>query len=90
MPKAQSDSVLAKKLSTFLPLSKDELTCLADLQRHRVKVLRGQQLTQEGQTGHKAFVLQEGWACSFKTLPDGGRQIIIPRSSIRILRRFHV
>jgi CRP-like cAMP-binding protein len=22
------------------------------------------------------FVLQQGWACSFKTLPDGGRQII--------------
>ena len=37
---------------------------------------RGQQLTREGQTDHKAFVLQEGWACSFKTLQDGGRQII--------------
>jgi CRP-like cAMP-binding protein len=37
---------------------------------------RGQQLTQEGQTGHKAFVLQAGWACSYKLLPDGGRQII--------------
>jgi len=76
MPNAQSDSVLAKKLSTFLRLSKDELNCLADMQRHRVKVPRGQQLTREGQTGHKVFVLQEGWACSFKTLPDGGRQII--------------
>ena len=76
MPNALSDSVLAKKLSTFLRLSKDELNCLADMQRHRVKVPRGQQLTREGQTEHRAFVLQEGWACSFETLPDGGRQII--------------
>jgi CRP-like cAMP-binding protein len=76
MPNVQSDSVLAKKLSTFLRLSKDELKCLADLQRNPLNVRRGQQLTREGQTGHKAFVLQDGWACSFKTLPDGGRQII--------------
>ena len=76
MPNTQFDSVLAKKLSKFLPLSDDELTCLAGLQKHRVNVHRGQQLTREGQTDHKAFVLQEGWACSFKTLQDGGRQII--------------
>lgn len=37
---------------------------------------RGKQLTQEGQTGHKAFIVQTGWACSYKDLPNGGRQII--------------
>ena len=67
MANAQFDSVLAKKLNTFVALSRDELKCLADLQSNPVKVKRGQQLTQEGQTGHKAFVLQAGWACSFKT-----------------------
>jgi hypothetical protein len=76
MSSTQFDSVLAKKLNTFVALSNAELKCLADLQVHRVKVPRGQQLTREGQSGHKAFVLQAGWACSFKTLPDGGRQII--------------
>jgi CRP-like cAMP-binding protein len=76
MPNAQSDSVLVKKLNAFLALSKDELTCLAGLQGRPLNVRRGQQLTREGQTEHKAFVLQEGWACSFKTLPNGGRQII--------------
>jgi CRP-like cAMP-binding protein len=76
MPNAKSDSVLAKKLSTFLTLSKDELKCLADLQGIPLNVRRGQQLTREGQTEHKAFVLQTGWACSFKTLVDGARQII--------------
>jgi len=76
MPNAPSDSVLAKKLNAFLSLSQDELQCLAGLQGRPLNLRRGQQLTREGQTEHKAFVLQEGWACSFKTLPDGGRQII--------------
>jgi len=76
MPNVQSDSVLAKKLNAFLTLSQDELKCLADLQGHPLNVRRGEQLTREGQTEHKAFVLQTGWACSFKTLPDGARQII--------------
>src|SRR5688572_12947547 len=76
MPDVQFDSVLARKLNTFVALSPDELTCLADLQSNPLKVRRGRQLTQEGQTGHKAFVLQAGWACSYKMLPDGARQII--------------
>jgi len=41
-----------------------------------LKVRRGKQLTLEGQTEHKAFVLHSGWACSYKLLPNGGRQII--------------
>ena len=76
MPDTQFDSVLAKKLSTFVALSRDELKCLAGLQANPIKMKRGRQLTQEGQTGHKAFVLLSGWACSYKLLPDGGRQII--------------
>jgi CRP-like cAMP-binding protein len=76
MPDARLDSVLAKKLNTFVTLSRAELRCLADLQSNPVKMKRGQQLTHEGQTGHKAFVLQVGWACSYKVLPNGGRQII--------------
>src|SRR5262245_24628753 len=46
------------------------------MQVNPLKVRRDKQLTLEGQTGHKAFVLHEGWACSYKLLPDGGRQII--------------
>jgi CRP-like cAMP-binding protein len=76
MASMQFDSVLAKKLNTFVRLSAAELKCLADLHASPIKVKRGKQLTQEGQTGHKAFILQGGWACSYKVLPDGGRQII--------------
>lgn len=70
------ESVLARKLNAFVLLSAEELTCLADIQSNRLKVKRGTQLTQEGQSGHRAYVLQEGWACSYKDLASGTRQII--------------
>ena len=76
MVTTQFDSILARKLNTFLPLSRDELECLAEMQSKPLKVKRGKQLTQEGQAGHKAFILQAGWACSYKELPNGDRQII--------------
>ena len=76
MAKLQPDSALAKKLNAFLPLSPDELKCLADIQSAPLTVKRGMPLVHEGQTGHKVFVLQAGWGCSYKLLPNGGRQII--------------
>jgi CRP-like cAMP-binding protein len=76
MAVARLDNVLAEKLNRFVALSRQELKCLAEMQANPVTVKRGRQLTQEGQTGHKAFVLQAGWACSYKLLSDGARQII--------------
>jgi CRP-like cAMP-binding protein len=70
------ENVLARKLNAFLPLSPDEVKCLSELQFPLENVKRGKQLVQEGQTGHKVFVLQAGWACSYKDLQSGGRQII--------------
>jgi CRP-like cAMP-binding protein len=67
---------LAKKLNAFLPLTRNELKALTEMQSATVTVKRGKQLTHEGQTGHKAFVLQAGWACSYKELRNGNRQII--------------
>jgi CRP-like cAMP-binding protein len=75
MRNAQS-SVLANKLNAFLPLASDELNALAEIQSTPLAVKRGTQLTHQGQTGHKVFVLHAGWTCSFKDLPNGGRQII--------------
>lgn len=76
MANTQFDSILAMKLNTFIPLAPKELKALAEIQSAPVTVKRGRQLTQEGQTGHKAYVLQAGWACSYKDLPNGSRQII--------------
>lgn len=74
--KARPNGPLERKLSVFVQLSSAELSCLADLQSAPVRVKRGKELVHEGQTGQKAYILQSGWACSFKMLPDGGRQII--------------
>ena len=76
MPSGRFGSVLAMKLNTFVALSAAELACIAGMQTNPVKLRRGRQLTHEGDTGHKAFVLQQGWACSFKLLANGSRQII--------------
>jgi CRP-like cAMP-binding protein len=76
MANAHFDSVLARKLNAFLPLSLQEANCLDELQSPPCKVKRGKQLVREGETAHRVFVLQTGWACSYKDLPSGGRQII--------------
>jgi CRP-like cAMP-binding protein len=73
---AYDNTLLAKKLNTFVQLSERELRCLAELQSAPAHVTRGKELVHEGQTGQMAHILQAGWACSFKLLPDGGRQII--------------
>ena len=74
--KAHEIGRLERKLNSFVQLTSAELSCLADLQSAPIRVERGKELVHEGQTGHKAYILQAGWACSFKLLPDGGRQII--------------
>jgi len=76
MDNPQLGSILAKKLNIFTPLAPNELEWLKKIQAARLTVKRGQELTHEGQTGHKAFILQSGWACSYKDLPNGNRQII--------------
>ena len=70
------ESILTRKLNAFVPLSSQETSCLEDLQIPSYNVKRGKQLVHEGQTGQKVFILQAGWACSYKDLPSGGRQII--------------
>ena len=67
---------LVKKLQSFMQLSELELEYLAEVQVKSIAVQSGKEISYEGQTNHVAYVIQTGWACSFKSLPDGGRQII--------------
>ncbi|QNT70887.1 Crp/Fnr family transcriptional regulator [Defluviicoccus vanus] len=73
---AQVETVLAKKLNTFVRLSPDEMACLASLQSRRRSVSALTEIVYEGQTDHRAWILQEGWANCYKLVPNGGRQII--------------
>ncbi|MFO7758393.1 MAG: Crp/Fnr family transcriptional regulator [Roseovarius sp.] len=70
------DSPLTRKLSAFVALSEVDLDTLAVFHRRRHTFPTGHEVIHEGQSNASAFVLAEGWACSYKLLPDGGRQIV--------------
>jgi CRP-like cAMP-binding protein len=75
-PMAAGASALVQKLSRFLPLKPDELASLAELEARRRPIPAHTEIVYERQEGHHAFILQEGWACAYKLLPDGGRRVI--------------
>ena len=74
------DSALVRKLTRYLPLGTAELAVIARLEERRRFVAAGTDLVRERQAGHHAYILESGWACSYKLLPDGGRQVIDFRS----------
>jgi len=67
---------LARKLTQFIELSADELGCLDRLQAHNRTFGRRANLRSEGEGGQQCFILRDGWACCFKLLQNGRRQII--------------
>ncbi len=73
---AIQDSPLARKLRAFVALSDTDLTVLSDLYRRRRTFAAGQDMILEGQPDRAAYILAEGWVCSYKLLPDGGRQVV--------------
>jgi CRP-like cAMP-binding protein len=75
-PMTAGPSALARKLNRFLPLKADELASLTGLEARRRSIAAHTEIVHERQEGHHAFILQEGWACAYKLLPDGGRQVI--------------
>ena len=69
-------SPLTRKLSAFVALSGDDLDILERFHRRRRSFLAGHEMLFEGQKNQSAFILAQGWACSYKMLPDGSRQIV--------------
>lgn len=74
MPHAEN--ALVRKLSNFIRLSPEELACLSEIQSKPSNIESKTELVHEGQTGHRAYILQSGWAYAYKLLPDGGKQVI--------------
>jgi CRP-like cAMP-binding protein len=70
------NSPLTRKLLAFVALSDVDLETLARFHRRRRTFLPGHEMIHEGQTNASAFILAEGWALSYKVLPDGERQIV--------------
>lgn len=73
---AIQDSPFARKLSAFVRLSENDLSVMSDLYRRRRKFSVGSDMIHKGQLDQSAFVLASGWACSYKILPSGTRQIV--------------
>lgn len=69
-------SPLARKLTAFVTLSDTDLSTLARFDRRRKTFQSGHEMIHEGQAKASAFILSTGWACSYKILPDGERQIV--------------
>ena len=69
-------SSLTRKLSAFVALSGTDLETLARYHLRRRTFQAGHEMIHEGQKNQSAFILAEGWACSYKLLPDGERQIV--------------
>jgi CRP-like cAMP-binding protein len=69
-------SPLARKLGNFVALSDSDLKVLEGLHRRRRSFVAGRDLVHQGQTNAAAYILAEGWVCSYKLLRDGTRQIV--------------
>ncbi|MCU9850502.1 Crp/Fnr family transcriptional regulator [Defluviimonas sp. WL0024] len=70
------DSPLTRKLSAFVSLSDAELAVLDRLHQRRRSFVVGRDLVHQGQSDQAAYILSEGWVCSYKIQPDGSRQIV--------------
>jgi len=67
---------LARKLSSFVDLSPDDCRHLDDLCTDTRTWGAGGTLIREGERPEVVFLLLDGWACRYKLLPDGSRQIM--------------
>ena len=75
-PLGCTDTAFVRKLGAFGALTKCELSLISDLQTRRKHFSQGRDLVLQGQSDQPAYVLSDGWVCSYKLLADGSRQIL--------------
>ncbi|KZM51339.1 Crp/Fnr family transcriptional regulator [Labrenzia sp. OB1] len=73
---AYEESPFTRKLAAFVVLSKNELSVLERLHERRKSFRVGVDLVHQGQSEQTAYILSEGWVCSYKIQRDGTRQIV--------------
>jgi CRP-like cAMP-binding protein len=67
---------LIAKLGRFVPLTEEEREALRHVSRTARRLRRGADLISEGDKPDSVFLLLEGWAYRYKSLVNGGRQIM--------------
>lgn len=68
---------LTRRLEEFIPLTqadRDELARVTGRCTHTVQPRRD--LLRQGDAPHSLYLILEGWACRYRTLADGRRQIV--------------
>ena len=66
---------LIRKLSAHVPLPEEDRAVLRQACVHQKDVSARQDLIREGDKPGSLFVILEGWACRYKLMPEGTRQI---------------
>ena len=69
-------NVLARKLGNFTALSDDDHLLLDQVTANAERVGRQQDIAREGETPECVRLILSGFACRYKVLPDGQRQIV--------------
>lgn len=67
---------LIRKLMNVMTLSEDERHAIQGLPRTYRRLAAREDITSEGHGSSQCSVILDGWACRFKTLQDGRRQIL--------------
>ncbi|PXA97581.1 cyclic nucleotide-binding protein [Nostoc sp. 3335mG] len=67
---------LATKLASFAAFSPEDSAALDKLCRTTFTIRAGRDLIRIGDRPEQVFLLLDGWACRYKDLPDGRRQIL--------------
>ncbi|UVO49459.1 Crp/Fnr family transcriptional regulator [Sphingomonas sp. SUN019] len=65
-----------EKLLCYAELSSEDIALAERVTSNPRKVGARQDLIREGDRPGPVFVMLEGWACRYKILPEGGRQIV--------------
>lgn len=69
-------SPFARKLGAFVALSDEELAAIERLHGRRKTFAAGRDMVHQGEVNQSAYILASGWACSYKLLSGGTRQIV--------------
>jgi len=72
----KSEPAVASKLEAFTRLSADDRAALAQVSRNVRFVEARRDLVSEGDQPRYVHLVLDGWACRYKALPDGKRQIV--------------
>jgi len=67
---------VALKLEAFTRLSGDDVAALQRLTRNLRTIEARRDLIREGEVPVQTHLILKGWACRYKSLPDGKRQIV--------------